>query len=358
MQVSSPWGPVFRRLLQDSLRLRRAEDLLIQTWNYTLSTAHQLENVARQLGIKSTIFHIPEESFRPGRSATGSSALSGSLRQALSECDAFVSFPGPEDMPRWIVELGASGRRAFYEWTQRVVAVLAARRTPAAFFHPAFATPTSARVLGVSFDQWRRECVAASFVSPSMIRRRAQFVSRRLGHGRTVRVSHPNGTEVEVGLQSKPPVIHDGVVDSGDLRRGMNWTLVPTGVVIVPLDDAVGDGRFMGNRPSWHHRGVVQGIDWRFSGGRMVHSDAGPGREILRRSFRLARPGTVRVAMLSIGLNPRVRYAPFLEDLERGAVTLYVGHNEDFGGDSPGSLREWATLAGAQISIDGKFLNP
>ena len=42
------------------------------------------------------------------------------------------------------------------------------------------------------------------------------------------------------------------------------------------------------------------------------------------------------------------------EDLEKGVVTLYIGYNDDFGGQTPGSFREYALLRGADVLVDGE----
>jgi hypothetical protein len=130
----------------------------------------------------------------------------------------------------------------------------------------------------------------------------------------------------------------------------------PSGVFSVGLDEGRAEGRFVGNRPSRHGRGTIDGFDWKFAGGELRAWTVRKGKSTFERRFDMAGNEKTLPAFLSIGLNPYIADAPYTEDQERGVVTLNIGFNDDFGGKTRGTFREYALLRGASVWIDDRQL--
>jgi hypothetical protein len=91
-------------------------------------------------------------------------------------------------------------------------------------------------------------------------------------------------------------------------------------------------------------------------GGHLVEQSYGEGAASVRKEYASARTGRDLPAMLEVGLDPSVRIAPNLEENERGAVSVGVGSNVGFGGKTRSSFIAHLTVAGANLTIDGRTI--
>jgi leucyl aminopeptidase (aminopeptidase T) len=344
--------------LRRSLQLRRGASLVIETWTANLPVAEAIWLAARRQGILPTLIVQPTDAFFAAQRST-TPANANRIGQAdlatAAAADGYVYVEGHLDYAR-LDTMPAKNRREFdrrfREWTHR----LKERPVPKLLFFVPSRTAPPAAPARADVGPWRKEWVRAALVPPGRMRRTARPWMRALHRGRTVRLDHPNGTHLELGLFGAPPVLQDGVVDAADLTEGWTWTSLPSGVLSVALDARIAEGVLLANRPSRHRRGSIDRLRWTFRGGRLVRYEARRGLALLDARYRRSGPERVRPAVLSIGLNPELHDLPFMEDQERGAVTLYLGHNEDFGGHTRGSFRAHAIVRGANLSVDGRPL--
>lgn len=348
------WHVAARSVLTRSLGLRRGQTLLIETFAHTLGVADVLAEEARNLGVRPIVLYAPGSLFAPARGVPPDHlyAITRVESAAAQTCDAFIHLPpSPADLDRRD-RMPPAYRRAFearrHEWHRLLVRHL----VPSVDFLAAGATEESARRFQVRPGDWEKESLRASSVPPALIRKEGLPLLRRLEAARRVTVSHPNGTRLELGLLGRAPYLDDGAISREDLAHGRVGTTVPGGYLAVALHERVANGRFVSNRPSRYRSGIVGGLSWTFRGGRVTHFDAARGRDLVAASYRKAGPERVRPALLEIGLNPEVHDFPLAEDLERGVVTLYIGHNDDFGGRTRGTYRQYALLRGADLSLD------
>ena len=330
---------------------------MVESPPYALGFAEIVAAEARHRGARPVIFYDPEAALygaHQGTEASDWSALAQAEVAAVAASDGYVLFPAtPEDrerrerLPRAHRE--AVERRA-QEWSQ----VLVRNSVPSVLMLAATATESAAVQYGVNLPAWRRECFRAGLVDPRDLQRAARPLQRALHRGRRVTISHPNGTHLELKLAGRTPVVDDGRVDAHDLAAGRVWTTIPSGFLLVAVDENTAEGRFLSNRPSRHRRGVIEGMSWTFRDGRLREVEIDTGRTIFESSYRRGGPGRSRPALLSIGLNSEIRDFPLAEDQERGVVTLYIGGNDDLGGTTHGPFRDYALLRGATVSVDGQ----
>lgn len=218
-----------------------------------------------------------------------------------------------------------------------------------------FVTEGRARQWGVNLRRWQSDLLRASLVDPETIARSGARLAKALARGRRVRITHPNGTDLEMALLGARPRVQDGRPQrwtKGMSPSGM-LTNIPAGFVDVVLDDRSAEGSFCANRRTniwwnWHAGGKLE-----FSGGKMVSHSLEDGAEQFERQFRDGSEGRDRASALSLGLNPAVRNVPNLEKWEQGCVSLQVGGNRGLGGSNHSSFFSWFCLAGAELSVDG-----
>ncbi|MGC2288821.1 MAG: hypothetical protein WA688_03070 [Thermoplasmata archaeon] len=349
------WKRLASSVLKSSLGLRRGQSVIIDTWSHTLHAAEILAVEARRLGIRPIILHLTEWAFyeaQKAASAWNANALSTVELAAVAACDGYVVLPASlVDFRRWD-RLPLANRRAYErrrtEWNR----ALMRNSVRSVYWFASSVTASAAREFGVDLTRWRRENLRACAVSPSLFRREAKPIARRLLRGRRVTITHPNGTYLELGLSGRRAIIDDGVVDRSDLAAGRMGTTVPGGFMSVALDERTADGTYISNRPTRSRGGVIQGIHWTFRKGRLDRYEVDDGGALYDSTYRTAGRERNRPAVLEIGLNPEIRDFPLAEDQERGVLTLDIGHNEDLGGRTGGSYRQFAGLRGADLFID------
>lgn len=345
-------------VLTRSLRLRRGENVIIETWPHNVALAEEFVVQARRLGLRPMVVYEGERAFFDSQrlaSLADGSAIAAPELAAIAAADGYVCLPGPADYTRWS-DLPPPRKASLERWLGTWNRILRDRSVRACYLHAAIPTELTARQHGVDLAAWRRESRDASDIDPGVFRHSARRLVRRLGTGRRVRITHPNGTRLDLQLAGRTPFLEDGCVDADDLRSGRYWTGVPAGYLITALDERRAEGRFVASRASRHRRGVNPGIEWTFHNGRLISYESQDRSGAFVASYREAGRERDRPALLSIGLNPRIHDAPLLEDQGRGVVALYIGRNEDHGGRTGGSFRDYALLEGADVTVDGRTL--
>jgi leucyl aminopeptidase (aminopeptidase T) len=347
---SKSWTQLASTLVGRNLALRRGQTLIIETWNYSRPLAEIIADQARHLGVRPLVFYAPEGSYAEPNASTRPHLA------AIAAADAYVSFPLSFEDHRRLEPPSAAYRRFFNRRRQDLVRTLTDHSVPSVFLLAATATKSAARQFGVPPNTWRQECFRACAVSPKVLRAQANPLAKRLRSGRHVSITHPNGTNLELALLHRKPVIDDGAVDAQDLREGRIWTTIPSGFIVVAVDERFAEGRIVSNRPTRHRRGVLRGVSWSFRKGKLHSYAVEEGRREFEESYRKAGPERARPGYLSIGLNPAIRDFPLAEDQERGVVTVWIGRNSEFGGRTRGSYQECVLLEGSNLAVDGRPL--
>ena len=352
-----------RIMLHQSLRMKRGENLIVETWSGTLPWAESVVLEGRILGARPilwvedepTYWKSVDEAPAPNVGQVGSHEWA-----ALKEADAYVYFYGPMDTAREEARPPSLERRIQaidHEWF-RLIEKHGVRTVR---FDLGRTSELWAQRYGVDLDRWRRELIEGSTVDPQALQKDGARIAEVLHRGKEVTISHPNGTHLELRLVRRKPRVYDGVIDEADVRAGNVWTNLPSGVTIVAVDETFAEGTFVGDT-----RGVMfyQGHDspvsagtWTFHGGRLVKYSFSSGSEEFLRIYPKLGAGKDRPGLLSVGLNPRTSAIPLLFDQERGKVTIAIGHNSHHGGATrTPHFSAYQSIAGATLDVDGKTL--
>jgi len=349
-----------RNVLVNTLRARRGENLLIETWSATLDWAKSFVLEARMLGARPLLIVEDEETLWKSveEAPIANVGRIGSHEwAALKDADIHVYLYGPLDTAReeklpksFLARINAQD----HEWF-RLIEKCGVR---SARFDLGRTNEAGARNYGVALETWRRELVEGATVDPRTLQKDGAKVARPLRGGREVVITHPNGTHLTLRLAGRAPRIEDGVVDDNDVRAGMLMSIVPSGVVSVTVDESVAEGTFVANIP-----GVMfaQGVETplrpgslEFKKGRVASHSIGSAGDEFRRSFSRLGPGKERPGLLSIGLNPNISSIPLLFDQEKGVITLAIGRNSHFGGETrTPRFTAYQSIRGATLTVDG-----
>lgn len=346
-----------RNIVTKYLKVRPGENAVVESWDHTLPIANAVVDEIRRVGGRTLHIHEDEEAWWRAIDRKQSKLLgqtSAPEWAALNAADVYVHFWGPGDTDRIekIPEKTFDEAIAWFSpWYD------SARKTGLRGSRVAlgFATEGRARQWGLDRSRWEKSILRACLTDPEETAQRGARLGRALSRGKRLRITHANGTDLEVGLAGTAPRLHDGTPHPQDKRYGASDMLsqIPAGRIDVALDSKTAEGSFHANRRTniWWYWSTGGALD--FADGRLKSFSFDHGEKEFARQYRNGTAGRDRTGALTFGLNPAVRDVPNLENVELGSVTLVVGRNQQLHGTNGSSFMNWVTLAGAEISIDG-----
>jgi len=348
-----------RNVLTRRLHLRPKENVTIEAYPSSLGWAAGFVRETRRLGARPLLHYEDELSYWKAVEE-GRSALIGTPGEhewaALEESDVYIYFWGPENIARRsrLSDPVLAQLTSFnHEWYQRAVkaGVRGARMSIARVTEP------NAKFWGVPIGAWRREVFDASVRDPKLLRRDAERVRRAFDRGHDLRIRHPNGTDLTLALAGRPVQVTIGEVTAKSRATPFGlMTNVPDATVYVAVDEGTAEGTFVANLPTSMGTSQLRGGRFRFKDGRLVGSRFSEGGRSFSEQYRGARAGRDRPSFVEIGLDPSIHRAPGLEEAVRGAVTAGIGQNSSFGGKTKVDFLAYLTVAGAELSVDGRPL--
>jgi leucyl aminopeptidase (aminopeptidase T) len=349
-------------LLGDVLRLRKGENVVVETWSHSVPYATACVVEARRRGAHPLLWLEDERAFWNSLDGTGNvrqwSRVGAHEWAALSKADAYVFFPGPGDRPRYAA-LPDELRRAITSFNDEWYRRARARRLRGVRCLLGYASDLQANAWGVSGTAWRSSLIQGIVGADlAQVRADARRATERLRRGRTLRITGANGTDLTVGLAGRAPVPDDGVVGPEDLSAGRNLTNAPPGTVVVAIDERKTEGTLVANRPSFLRHGRVEGGQWEFHEGHLLNFWYTDGQSHFEEEFRRApERGRDVAGFFSVGLNAALGPGvPQVEDQEAGAITVGIGGNEGYGGKNASPFLSWLVLGEATVAVDGKPL--
>jgi leucyl aminopeptidase (aminopeptidase T) len=201
--------------------------------------------------------------------------------------------------------------------------------------------------------------LGACLADPKEMAASGKRLARVLSGTKKVRITHPNGTDLEVALAGVPPAVYDGYPhpENNAYMESDMMANFPDGRLRIQLDAKTAEGRIVATYrsydESWFPWATYSGGSFDFSDGKLTSFSFEEGEAAFARRYAQGKPGKDRPGLLSIGLNPKIRDAPSLERMELGCVQLVVGANNIRGGSKSPNDTGSVSLAGSEISVDG-----
>lgn len=350
-----------RNLVKNYLRVRPGENVLVETWDHTIPMASAMVDAIRRVGGRTTLIHESEDAWwrAVDRKQT---RLLGSLSDpewaALRSADAYVMFWGPSDAAR-LEKVPQKNLEQTADWFERWYQIARSTGLRGLRMGVGFVTDARARQWGVSRDQWMESTLRGCLVDPKVISDNGRRLARAFRGGKKVRITHPNGTDLEVGLAGTPSRIYEGRPHPRDRTYSPYDMLgnVPGGTFRIALDSKTAEGKVLATRRSydltWYPWATYARGSFEFSKGQLTSFAFEEGARAFAKQYARGKPGKDRTGSLSIGLNPKVQNVPFMEGEERGVVELTVGGNTYLGGRNTSDFSGCVCLAEAEVSVDG-----
>ncbi len=348
-----------RAVLTHRLHVKPKENVTIEAYPSAMRWATGFVREARRLGARPIVLYEDEASYWDA-AEHGRAALLGDPGShewaAVENSDVYIYFWGPADLARRD-KLSNAVREKLTAFNPRWYEVARKAGVRGARMAIARATPENARRFGVNLRAWEKELLASSIRDPATMARDAEAVRRALARGGAVRITHPNGTDLTLGLARRPVTVALGDVSPASQKTAFGMMAnVPDASVYTAIEETTADGLLVANRATTRSSEALKGGRWRFKGGRLRAYGFSAGGRSFASEYRAAGPGKDRPAFLEVGLDPDVRNGPTIEEAERGAVTVGIGRNVGFGGKTKSDFFGYITLGEATVSVDGRPL--
>jgi leucyl aminopeptidase (aminopeptidase T) len=346
-----------RNIVTKYLKVRAGENAIIESWDHTMPMASAMVDEVRRVGGKVLLVRNDEDAWWRAIDRKQSKLLGQSSAPewaALKAADAYVNFWGPGDTDGIEKHTEKSFDEAF-AWNLPWYAVARKTGLRGVRMTTGFVTEGRARQWGLDRTRWEESVLRSCLVDPEQIAKSGAWLEKALSRGKKVRITHRNGTDLEVALAGVAPRLHDGRPRPWRKRASLSGMMetIPAGYVDFVLDSRTAEGRIQANRRTniwwnWHVGGTLE-----FSDGKLASYSFEVGEEEFARQFKAGSAGKDRASALTFGLNPTVEDVPNLEKWEHGCVSLQLGGNRGLGGTNGSSFFTWISLAGSEIAIDG-----
>jgi leucyl aminopeptidase (aminopeptidase T) len=217
-------------------------------------------------------------------------------------------------------------------------------------------TKPRAKTYRFNFKTWERMMMAASNVNPDEIAAKATQIVNMIRSAEKIKLTSPIGTGLEFSVKGRKLRVNDGIVDEGDIEEEALNASIPAGSVETTIVEDSANGRVVLDVPTpWAGR-TIRRIEWTFQDGRVVAFDGDKNALELRKQWEIASGDKDRIAMLTIGLNPKAKSGYTINDVVEGAIGVGIGGNEDAGGNNKRGFYYSGTLSKASLMLDGRML--
>ncbi len=351
-----------RSLVRKYLRVRPGENVMVEAWSHTLPMSSAMVDEVRQAGGKAFLAYEDDDAWWRAvdrREEEPLGQLSDPEWAAIAAANVYVQFWGPADSAR-LEKLGDKGVDAWGDgWFNRWYTLARSTGLRGGRMAVGWVTDSRVRHWGVNKPRWTNALLQGCLADPEEMTRTGGRLGRALAAARKVRITHPNGTDLEVAPGRAPPRVYGGFPHPKDAAYSEFDMMgnFPEGCLRIALDSTTAEGTLVANRRSydevWFPWATYTGGRFEFENGRLKSFSFDEGGARFTKSYRRGSPGRDRTGSLSIGLNPRLTNVPYLEDRQRGAVRLAVGRNSYLGGSNPSDFFGFVTVAGSEVSLDG-----
>jgi leucyl aminopeptidase (aminopeptidase T) len=351
-----------RSLVEQYLRVKPGENVIVESWTHTLSMSSAMVDEVRRVGGRALLTHEDDDAWWRAverKQAKLLGRLSDPEWAALQAADVYVQFWGPSDSarvertPEKILDAWATG------WVGRWYSMARSNGLRGGRMAVGWVTDTRARHWGVSKERWMTGLLSACLADPKEMAATGQRLARAFSGTKRVRITHPNGTDLEVAMAGVPPRVYDGrphPKDTAYMQSDMMGNF-PDGRVRILLDARTAEGTIVSTArsydESWFPWASYSGGSFDFSHGRLTSFSFEEGQAAFAKRYARGKPGRDRPGLLSIGLNPKLRSTPSFEPRERGCVQLVVGLDNVRGGSRSPNDTGSISVAGSEISVDG-----
>jgi leucyl aminopeptidase (aminopeptidase T) len=312
---------VAKKILLETLRMKKGETLTIETWNNGLPFARRLLVEARRIGVIPVMILEDEWAYVKGVKIAPKDVLGRMGKHEhglLAGSDAYVFIPGPPigayspSLSREEAAESTKYNRSWYEAAEK--AKLRGARLPFGYVGKEYA-----RLYRKKPEEFVRHQLKAALTDFPIISARGRVIGEVIqdGAGATIITS---GGKLEFALKGELE-IEDGVVDEGDVEDGYNMAFIPPGYVSKQIDPTSGRGT-VALSPSVTRLGLLVDARLEFAEGRLVGWKSESSSRTLKELVEAIDPEKRTLSSITVGLNPLMKYENGQDRMVSGAIGL------------------------------------
>jgi leucyl aminopeptidase (aminopeptidase T) len=315
------YDKVARKVISETLRLKRGETLTIESWNNGLPFARRLVVEARRIGAIPMVVFEDESAYIEGVRVTPKDVLGSMGKQEyglLAGSDAYVFIPGPPigayspRLSRQEVADSTKYNRSWYEAAEKA-------RLRGARFPFGYVGKDYAKLLRKKPEEVARHQLMAALADFSGISANGRAVGQALKDGAQGTLATAGG-KLEFALRGDLE-IQDGVVDEEDVAGGENMAYVPPGYVSKQVDPTSAKGT-VAVSPAVTRLGLLADARLEFEGGKLVGWRSSGSPRMLAELVEAVEPEKRALSSVMVGLNPMMKYENGQDRMVSGAIGL------------------------------------
>jgi leucyl aminopeptidase (aminopeptidase T) len=311
---------VARKVLTETLGMKKGEALTVETWNNGLDFARFVVAEARAMGCTALTVFEDEGAYVEGvrRAPKDSLGLMGKNEYTLlAGTDAYVFVPG-QALSSYSRTLTPAELEDSTRYNSSWYDAAAKAKLRGARFAFGYVGKDLARMLGKSVEKIVKEQLEAALTDYGEVSRRGANLASKLSDGSETTIES-GGSSLRFSLRGYLE-IEDGLVDEKDLADGNNMTYVPPGYVTKELEPESVEGKLKLSATLTRY-GVLAGAELEFKNGVLI-GWKGEDRGILKKLLNPIPEGKRKLTVLGIGTNPAMRYGLGQDRFVSGAVFL------------------------------------
>lgn len=352
----SSYDALARSVITSTLGIQSGEDVIIESWDHGLPIAGAFVYCLRDLGAHPMLLFEHEDTFWKSTKSLPEDRL-GKVGEhewaAIEKAKGYVFIPGPADIREIWKNPSKFGAATSYneEWYERAKRY----RLKAARISLGYATRHRARAYKLPLPAWERMLLDASTIDPAVLKEKMTKVASLLQSGQ-VKITAPNGTNLNLSLAGREAYAEDGIVDEADLDHGRNVANIPAGNLLVCPDESYAEGTVVFDRPTAYQGRWVRGIRFEFKNGQLTHYQARVNGDRVKASYEKASGEKNKIATIGVGVNPKARIGFLQDGIVAGNVTVAIGGNDDIGGANKTDFYFPGTLTKATMNVNGNTI--
>jgi leucyl aminopeptidase (aminopeptidase T) len=333
---------VAKKVLQETLSVKKGGTVTVESWNNGLEFARVLLAEARAIGCTGVMVLEDEEAYIEGvkRSPKNTLGVMGRNEYGMLEgTDAYVFIPGPLLAPyqkRINPQLMSDSLRYNASWYKAAEKA----KLKGARLTFGYIGEEMAGIMGRTVQQVAERQLSAALVNFEQISRSARKLSSSLTDGSEVTVT-AGGSHLESTCKGET-TIEDGVVSPQDVKAGNNMTYVPPGFVSKGVDPTSASGTLKVSK-SVTRLGVLSDAKLTFKEGKLIQWKSNNSMPMLTELVKAMPEQKRRLTTLNVGINPRMDYLFGQDRMVAGSVTA-------------GGFGFTAVVRGADLTVDGREL--
>jgi len=298
---------VARKVISETLRLKKGESVTVETWNNGLSLARRFVGEARRIGAIPLMVFEDEDTYVYGVNNAPKDALGKMGKHEyglLAGSDAYFFIPN-ELLEGYAARLTPDQAEQATEYGNSWYGAAEKAKLRGARMSFGFAGKELAKMLGKRLQDIELHQLKATLVDFGSVRKAGTDLGSRLpdsGGGSLVSGGSQLKFEYERGTH-----IEDGMVDSKDVAAGHNMAYLPPGFLRKSIKPESVNGRAKLS-PSLAWTGIIDDATLDFEKGKLVGWRSRSSQKKLDAAIEDQPEDERKVNAMTIGLNPLMHY--------------------------------------------------